>query len=215
MRPGSRRDGCRLYRSWAKRTGLTGAVEELSLDEFRQQYETNVFGLIAVTQAVLPHLRRQRSGHVINLSSVGGIVARGGVAAYTSSKFAVEAISEALADELKSFGIRVTVIEPGPFRTVFAGRSLVHPKRSMPEYEEPLAAVRQWLKQLDGHQEGDPVKAARLIIDVVESANPPLHLPLGKSARERIETKFENFRREIDAWRERIDGTEFAEMHGT
>ena len=86
-----------------------------------RQVETNVFGLIAITQAVLPHLRGQRCGHIINLSSVGGIVARGGVGAYASSKFAVEAISEALADELKSFGIRVTVVEPGSFRTDFAG----------------------------------------------------------------------------------------------
>ena len=189
--------------------GLFGAVEELSLDEIRQQFDTNVFGLIAVTQAVLPHLRRQRSGHIVNMSSVAGVVVRAAGGVYAASKFAVEAISEALADELKSFGVRVTVVEPGPFRTDFFGRSLAHAKRPLPEYEEPLTSVRQWLKQLDGNQVGDPAKAAHIIIEAVEAAEPPLHLPLGKTARERIEAKFENFRREIEAWREKIDATDF------
>jgi NAD(P)-dependent dehydrogenase (short-subunit alcohol dehydrogenase family) len=189
--------------------GLSGVIEEISLDELRQQFETNVFGLIAVTQAALPYLREQRSGHIINLSSVGGIVARGGFGAYASTKFAVEAISEALAEELKSFGIHVTAVEPGPFRTDFAGRSLKYPRKPIQAYEEPLAAVRQWMRQLDGTQEGDPAKAAKVIMEVVNCSEPPLHLPLGRMARERILAKFERFRGEVDAWREKIDSTDF------
>ncbi len=189
--------------------GLFGALEEFGLDEVRSQFETNVFGLLAVTQAVLPQMRRQKSGHIVNVGSVGGVVARAGGGAYSATKFAVEALSEALAGEVEGFGIRVMVVEPGPFRTDFAGRSMRGAQRQLPEYEEPLRVVREWLAKLDGNQPGDPVKAVRLIVQAVEDPRPPLHLPIGRDARERIEAKFQAFQEGMDAWRERIDDTAF------
>ncbi|MGJ5675240.1 MAG: oxidoreductase [Nostochopsis sp.] len=182
--------------------GTMGAIEELSDELVRQQYETNVFGALDLTRAVLPHMRKQRSGHILNLSSVGGMVSFPGAGIYCSTKFALEGISEALAREVASLGIKVTIVEPGAFRTDFNGRSLVVAETPIGDYEEVIGGFRQWIKDIDGKQPGDPVKAAAAMIQAVESENPPLRLALGKDALDAIADKLESVKTELDAWRE-------------
>lgn len=182
--------------------GTMGAVEELSDELVRQQYETNVFGLLAVTRAVLPQMRTQRSGHILNLSSVGGMVSFVGAGIYCSTKFAVEGISEALAQEVAPLGIKVTIVEPGAFRTDFNGRSLVTADTQIADYEPVIGGFRQWIKDMDGKQPGDPVKAALAMIQAVESENPPLRLALGADAVDAIATKLASVKSELEAWSE-------------
>jgi NAD(P)-dependent dehydrogenase (short-subunit alcohol dehydrogenase family) len=162
--------------------GVAGAIEEVSEAEFMPMFETNVFGLLKVTRAFLPHLRKQRSGHILNLSSIGGLIGGQGIGMYNASKFAVEGLSEALAAELAPLGIHVTVIEPGPFRTDFLGRSGVIAKTKIADYDKTAANMRKYFVENDGKQPGDPLRAIQAMIQVVESPNPPLHLLLGKSA---------------------------------
>jgi NAD(P)-dependent dehydrogenase (short-subunit alcohol dehydrogenase family) len=190
--------------------GAMGAIEELSDELVRQQYETNVFGLLAVTRAVLPQMRNQHSGHILNLSSVGGMVSFAGAGIYCSTKFAVEGISEALAREVASLGIKVTIVEPGAFRTDFNGRSLVVTDTQINDYEEIIGGFRQWIKEMDGKQPGDPVKAAAAMIQAVESENPPLRLALGADALDAIASKLESVKTELEVWREVGTNTAFA-----
>lgn len=190
--------------------GLTGAIEEISLEEARQQYEVNVFGLLAVTQEILPIMRQQQVGHILNISSQGGFVATPGLGIYASTKFAVEAISEALAAEVKAFGIRVTSIQPGPFRTEWAGSNMLHPAHIMPEYEATAGALRRTFQTINGKQPGDPAKAAKLMMQVVASEQPPLRLPLGRVAIDRIRAKLAEVEAEIKAWEELAKATSFS-----
>ncbi|WP_244231272.1 SDR family NAD(P)-dependent oxidoreductase [Saccharomonospora piscinae] len=179
--------------------GLVGAVEELSDDDLRTVLETNVFGVLRTTRAVLPHLRAARSGHIVQMSSVGGVVANPGHAAYATSKFALEGMSEALAAEVAPWGIRVTLVEPGPFRTQFAGRSMRYSTPLDVYADTPAGQLRQRFAEQDGRQPNDPAQAARHILSAVDDPAPPLRLPLGPEAADRIREKLLAQTAELDA----------------
>lgn len=181
--------------------GILGAVEEVPVEDARKLFDTNFFGLWEVTRAVLPIMRKQKSGHIINISSVAGITTMPGSGLYNASKFAVEGLSEALAQEVKPLGIHVTLIEPGPFRTDFAGRSL-HSFSGIADYDVTRGKVVSTIEGYSGNQPGDPNKAADAILQVVNTSEPPLHLPLGKIAVERIRTKISDLSEEVSGWEE-------------
>jgi NAD(P)-dependent dehydrogenase (short-subunit alcohol dehydrogenase family) len=188
--------------------GLLGALEELTDDDLRRQFDTNVFGALNVTRAALPRLRRQRSGHIVQLSSLSGVVPNAGEGAYAGSKSALESLSESLAKEVAHLGIRVTIVEPGPFRTDFAGRSL-HKAAPIDDYAETVGATRDLIAQLDGAQPNDPTRGAEAIIQAIESPNPPFRLPLGEQAIEAIRAQLDERRTELDAWAEAGGATGF------
>ncbi|KJS63073.1 oxidoreductase [Streptomyces rubellomurinus] len=182
--------------------GLVGTVEESSDDAVRALFDVNVFGALNTLRATLPTLRAQRSGHVLNISSVAGFATAAAVGLYGASKFALEGISEALHGELAPLGVRVTIVEPGGHRTDFlSGSSLRTEPATIADYAAATGPVREAMAQYDGRQPGDPVKAAKAIVDVTEIAEPPLRLPLGADAVERIEAKLDLVRRELDQWR--------------
>ena len=189
--------------------GMLGAVEELSSAEAQLVFDSNVFGLLNVTRAVLPSMRKARSGYIVNVGSVGGIVSRAGSGLYCASKFAVGAISEALREELEPLGIGVTVFEPGPFRTEFAGRSMHTAANVIDDYLPTAGAGRETLIKNHGKQIGSPEKAARLIIEAIDSPEPPLHLVVGAPAIGRAEKKIKDLQAEIDRWRDRSVATAF------
>lgn len=189
--------------------GLAGAIEEPSDEQIRQQFETNLFGAVNMMRAVLPQMRIQRGGHIVNISSVLGFAAFGSVGYLSATKFAIEGLSEALAQEAARHGIRVTIVEPGPFRTKFAGDSLQLPANQMPSEYPSTTSFIQYTKKMNGRQEGDPRKAAEAILRVVESENPPLRLPLGEKAITRIEQKLASVQAELAAWREIALNTAF------
>lgn len=190
--------------------GLLGAVEEASAAEVERVFGTNVFGLLAVTRAVLPHMRRQRSGHVLNVSSIGGYQAYQGWGVYGATKFAVEGISEALAQEVAALGIRVTVVEPGFFRTDFLDQhSLVKTALEIDDYEGSVGAVRRFAESANHAQPGDPSKLAEAILALVNAPTPPLRLPLGSDTVARIEAKNAFVGSELAAWRELALSTDF------
>ena len=191
--------------------GVAGAIEEVSETEFMPMFETNVFGLLRVTRAFLPYLRKQRSGHILNLSSIGGVVAGPGIGFYNATKFAVEGISEALAAELAPLGISVTIIEPGPFRTDFLGRSGVVAKTRIADYDATAGNMRKYFAENDGKQKGDPLRAVHAMMQVVESPNPPLRLLLGASALQRLRGKLGNWEKEIAVWEQVTTGADFPE----
>ena len=182
--------------------GLIGALEELSDAQLRAVLETNVFGVAAVTRAVLPTMRAQRGGHIVQLSSVGGIVGNPGHAAYATSKFALEGMSEALAGEVAPFGIRVSIVEPGPFRTEFAGRSMSFADPIADYQDTPAGTLRTRFRAQDGVQPNDPVRAAEAIITLVDRADSPLRLPLGPEAATRIRAKLTGQLADLAAWEE-------------
>jgi NADP-dependent 3-hydroxy acid dehydrogenase YdfG len=191
--------------------GVAGAIEEVSEAEFMPMFETNVFGLLQVTRAFLPHLRKQRSGHILNLSSIGGVVGGPGIGFYNATKFAVEGISEALAAELAPLGIRVTIIEPGPFRTDFLGRSGVLAATRIADYNNTAGNMRKYFAENDGKQRGDPLRAVHAMMQVVESPEPPLRLLLGVSALQRLRGKLSNWEKEIASWEKVTVGADFPE----
>jgi NAD(P)-dependent dehydrogenase (short-subunit alcohol dehydrogenase family) len=188
--------------------GTVGAVEEQTPAEFRPMFETNVFGLIRMTQAVLPHMRERRSGSIVNLSSIGGLVGTAGFGLYNGTKFAVEGISEALAQEVGPLGIHVTIVEPGPFRTDFLGRSGVPAAKHIADYEQTSGKMRAYFDAMNGKQAGDPKKAAAAIQAAVESANPPLRLLLGAATLPRLKTKLEALEKDVETWRETTVGAD-------
>lgn len=190
--------------------GLLGAVEEASADEVRRVYETNVFGLLNVTRAVLPHMRAARSGHVINLSSVGGYRSGPGFGVYCSTKFAVEGLSEALHAELAPLGVKVTVVEPGYFRTEFLeSNSLVESPSTIADYDGTAGEVRKIVKAVTLNQPGDPDKLADAMITLVEAQKAPLRLPLGSDCVAAIEAKNSFVAEELQAWRAVSVSTDF------
>lgn len=191
--------------------GVAGAIEEVSEAELRPMYETNVFGLLRVTRALLPHMRERRSGHILNLSSIGGVTASPGWGLYQSTKFAVEGLSEALAAELAPLGIRVIIIEPGPFRTDFLGRSGVEAAQHITDYDATAGNARQYLNSQSGKQRGDPARAVQAMIQVVESPNPPLRLLLGAGALQRLRAKLDAWQKEIAEWEATTIGADFPE----
>ncbi|HXC97148.1 MAG TPA: oxidoreductase [Edaphobacter sp.] len=191
--------------------GVAGAIEEVSEAEEMPMFETNLFGLLRVTRALLPQFRKQRSGHILNLSSIGGLIGGQGIGIYNASKFAVEGLSEALAAELAPLGIHVTLIEPGPFRTDFLGRSGVLAKKRIADYDNTAGNMRKYFAENDGKQRGDPQRAVEAMIAVVESSNPPLHLLLGVSALTRFRGKLDNWQKEIADWEKVTVGADFPE----
>lgn len=182
--------------------GLLGAIEEASAEETQRLFGTNVFGLLGVTRAVLPHMRRQRAGHIINLSSVGGYTGYPGWGVYSATKFAVEGISEALAAEVAPLGIKVTVVEPGFFRTDFLDESsLSRTAQQIDDYHASVGKTRQLAVDFNHSQRGDPAKLAKAFMTLVDAPKSPLRLPLGSDTVERIEAKNAFVAAEIAAWR--------------
>ncbi|MBX9399470.1 SDR family NAD(P)-dependent oxidoreductase [Streptomyces sp. TRM72054] len=182
--------------------GLVGAIEETSDTAARALFDVNVFGVLNALRATLPTLRAQRSGHILNISSVGGFATAPAVGLYGASKFALEGISEALHGELAPLGVRVTIVEPGGFRTDFLnGSSIQVEPAAIEDYAAGAGPVREALAHNDGRQPGDPVKAAKAIVDITEVDEPPLRLQLGADAVERVEAKLDLVRRELDEWR--------------
>ncbi|WP_374585672.1 oxidoreductase [Pseudoduganella sp.] len=191
--------------------GILGAVEETSAEEVRRNYETNVFGLLNVSRAVLPHMRRQRSGHVINISSLGGYQAYHGWGVYGSTKFAVEGLSEAMAQELAPLGVHVTVVEPGFFRTDFLdATSLVETQARIDDYKDTVGAMRTFAAGVNHAQPGDPAKLARAMLALADAAQPPLRLQLGSDAVARAYEKHQQVERELAQWKELALSTDFA-----
>ncbi|HEY4387338.1 MAG TPA: oxidoreductase [Ktedonobacteraceae bacterium] len=189
--------------------GLIGAIEEASDAEVRRQFETNVFGLLNVTRAVIPVMRGQHRGHILMLSSVGGFTGSIGAGIYNASKFAVEGLSEALVQEVEPLGIRVTLIEPGYFRTDFAGRSLMRARREIADYTHTSGTTRERMMQINGQQMGDPERAVHAMIKIVETAHPPFRLVLGADALARIRSKLASVAQELDAWEDTTLATSF------
>ena len=182
--------------------GYFGAIEESEEAEIRRMFEINFFGLASVTNAVLPIMRAQRSGHIVNISSVGGLVAFPGVGFYNATKFAVTGYSEALAKEVGALGIKVTVIAPSGFRTDWAGRSANNTKIVIDDYAATAHANQNTIRGYSGNQPGDPVRAAKAIVKVVESATPPVRLMLGAGALKGIRNKIVELQQDIDTWEE-------------
>jgi NAD(P)-dependent dehydrogenase (short-subunit alcohol dehydrogenase family) len=189
--------------------GLLGAVEAASDAEIAKIFQTNVFGLLRVTRTVLPHMRRQRRGHIVNLSSIGGLVGLPGWGIYNASKFAIEGLSEALSLEVAPLGIGVTIVEPGPFRTDFLGESLAMVQAHLPDYQQITEKTLNYQKENAGVQAGDPARGAKAIVDAVTSKNPPLHLLLGALAYQRATTKIDSLRKDFEAWRDVTLATDF------
>ena len=189
--------------------GVNGAIEEVAEDEFEPMFQTNIYGLIRTTRAFLPHFRERRTGHIFNLSSIGGLIGGAGWGFYNTTKFAVEGFSEALAGEMKPLGVHVTVIEPGPFRTDFLGRSGKLAATELPEYAQTAGKAREYLRTQAGKQPGDPQKAVEAIIAVADSPEPPLHLILGKIALSRFRDKLALWQKEIVTWETITTGADF------
>jgi len=189
--------------------GLLSGVEEASDAEVRKVYDANVFGLLNVTRAVLPYFRRQRSGHIINLSSVGGLTGITGWGLYGSTKFAVEGITEALAAELAPLGIFATAVEPGFFRTDFLdASSLMTTPHIIDDYAGTVGKMRSFAAEVNHKQPGSAVKAARAIVRLGHAEQPPVHLPLGRDTLAMFKEKMDKFNADIEAWRDTIVGTD-------
>lgn len=190
--------------------GVLGAVEETSASETERLFATNVFGLLNVTRAVLPHMRAQRSGRVINISSIGGYQAYMGWGVYGSTKFAVEGISEALHQELAPLGIHATVVEPGFFRTDFLDeQSLIKTALVLPDYDETVGKMRTFAEAANHAQPGDPLKFAEAMLALVNAPNPPQRLALGSDTIARIEAKNRLVAQELAEWNELALSTDF------
>jgi NAD(P)-dependent dehydrogenase (short-subunit alcohol dehydrogenase family) len=190
--------------------GLVGSVEETSDAELRAIFEVNVFGLLAITRAVLPHMRARRSGLVVNLSSVGGFVAWPGWGVYAATKFAVEALSEAMTHELAPLGIRSVAIEPGPFRTNFLdGSSLAFTDTVIEDYADTSGAARSWATDTNYGQQGDPVKAAKIIVGLADREDLPVRIQLGSNAFGDVAAKLERTARDQEQWRAVSLSTDF------
>jgi NAD(P)-dependent dehydrogenase (short-subunit alcohol dehydrogenase family) len=182
--------------------GHEGILEESPLSDMRRQFDVNVFGPVAMIKAVLPYMRSRRRGHILNITSMGGYITMPGIAYYCGSKFALEGISDTLAKEVKTFGIAVTVVAPGSFRTDWAGRSMQRTARSIAEYDVLFDPVRQARQEKSGKQLGDPAKAARAMLAAIDAEAPPTHLLLGSDALQLVRARLADLRCEFDAWEE-------------
>jgi NAD(P)-dependent dehydrogenase (short-subunit alcohol dehydrogenase family) len=193
--------------------GYLTAFEEGEDEACRAQFEANLFGLMALTRAVLPGMRARGSGHIVNIASVGGLIGNPGSSYYAASKFGVVGLSEALAQEVGPLGIKVTVVEPGPFRTDWGGRSLQSSSTRIPAYAQTVHQRLDMIARYSGHQPGDPVRAAQAIITAVESDKPPLNLILGKFGVDAVRQKIAALSAEIDAWEQVSLGADFPRTH--
>jgi NAD(P)-dependent dehydrogenase (short-subunit alcohol dehydrogenase family) len=189
--------------------GHEGVLEESPLDELIRQFEVNVFGAVGVIKAVLPGMRERRSGHIINITSMAGYTGMPGITYYAGSKFALEGISDALAKEVRELGIKVTAVAPGSFRTDWAGRSMVRSTRTIADYDAIFDPVRKRRQEYSGQQAGDPVKAAQVILRIVDEPDPPTHLLLGKDARRLADLHMKALGREFDKWEALTQSTDF------
>ncbi len=180
--------------------GHEGVLEESPLDEMRRQFDVNVFGAVAMIKAVLPGMRRRRKGHIVNITSMGGTITMPGIAYYCGSKFALEGISDTLSKELAPFGIAVTAVAPGSFRTDWAGRSMVRSARTIGDYDASFEPVRRARLEKSGKQPGDPARAAQAILRLIDSTQPPAHLLLGSDALALVRAALTERLAEIDAW---------------
>jgi NAD(P)-dependent dehydrogenase (short-subunit alcohol dehydrogenase family) len=191
--------------------GYVGALEESDEGEVRSMMETNFFGLARMIHEVLPGMRRRGRGNIVNISSIGGLVGFPGVGYYNATKFAVEGLSESLSKEVAPLGIRVLIVEPGPFRTDWAGRSLKRSNQQISEYAATAGAFREGITSRSGKQAGDPVRAGQAILKALDSDQMPLRLVLGQIALERARTKIDNLRSEVEAWEETSRSADYAE----
>lgn len=180
--------------------GHEGIMEESPLSEMRRQFDVNVFGAVAMMKAVLPFMRERRCGHIVNITSMGGYITMPGIAYYCGSKFALEGISEALGKEVKPFGIAVTAVAPGSFRTDWAGRSMTRTPRSIADYDDSFNPIRQAREEKSGKQLGDPKKAARAMLAAIAADDPPTRLLLGSDALRFVRDKLSALNAEINAW---------------
>ncbi|MBB5463958.1 NAD(P)-dependent dehydrogenase (short-subunit alcohol dehydrogenase family) [Paraburkholderia sp. Clong3] len=180
--------------------GHEGIMEESPLSDMRRQFDVNVFGAVAMMKAVLPFMRERRRGHILNITSMGGYITMPGIAYYCGSKFALEGISEALGKEVKPFGIAVTAVAPGSFRTDWAGRSMTRTPRSISDYDDIFNPIRQAREEKSGKQLGDPRKAARAMLAAMAADHPPTRLLLGSDALGLVRDKLSALNVEIDAW---------------
>jgi len=192
--------------------GYFGAIEESDEAEVRSMFETNFWGLAEMTRAVLPKMREEKSGTIVNISSIGGLVGFPGVGFYNATKFAVNGFSEALQKEVAPLGIKVITVEPSGFRTDWAGRSANDATNKIEDYAETAGANQAAIRGYSGNQPGDPVRAAKAIVEAVESANPPLNLLLGRAALKNARLKLETLKQDFDAWAEVTEGADFPEL---
>ena len=188
--------------------GYFGAIEESDDEEVRRMFEINVFGLANMTKEMLPFMRKQKSGHIVNIASIGGLVGFPGVGFYNATKFAVDGLSESLAKELAPLGIKVLVIAPSGFRTDWAGRSANNAKVVIEDYASTAHQNKETIRGYSGNQPGDPVRAAKAIIKAVNSENPPLRLLLGKGALKGARNKIADLQKDFDAWEETTVGAD-------
>jgi len=189
--------------------GHEGTLEESSMDELRQQFEVNVFGAVAMMKAVLPHMRARREGRILNVTSMAGLMTMPGLSFYHGSKFALEGISSSLAKEIRPLGIYVTAVEPGMFRTDWAGRSMVRSERKIRDYDAIFDPIREARKSRNGKQPGDPAKAGKAIATFLTSSEPPLHLLLGSDALDYVQKELEVLRGEFSNWESLTRSTNF------
>jgi NAD(P)-dependent dehydrogenase (short-subunit alcohol dehydrogenase family) len=191
--------------------GHEGTLEESSMEDLRQQFEVNVFGAVAMMKAVLPHMRARREGRILNVTSMGGLMTMPGLSYYHGSKFALEGISSSLAKEVRPLGIYVTAIEPGMFRTDWAGRSMVRSERTISDYDTIFGPIREARKARSGQQPGNPAKAGKAIADFLTVTEPPLHLLLGPDAFEYVQKEFEVVQSEFTSWEAVTRSTNFGQ----
>lgn len=189
--------------------GLVGAAEETDASEYRPMFEVNFFGMVEITRAALAGMRARRKGHIINLSSLVGFTGASGFAFYSASKFAVEGFSESLAKEVQPLGIKVTIVEPGGFRTQFAGRSLSRAKQTIDDYNPTSGTMREYLEARNGAQPGDPALLGAALCKVVSLSDPPLRLALGQDAWEQVRNKIDNVSHETERWKDLSMSTAF------
>ncbi|MCP1763649.1 oxidoreductase [Bradyrhizobium japonicum] len=191
--------------------GHEGVLEESSIGDLERQFAANVFGPVAMIKAVLPGMRQRRRGHIVNVTSMGGFITMPGITFYCGSKFALEGISEALGKEVASFGIRVTALAPGQFRTDWAGRSMDRTPRSIADYDAVMNPIRAARQAKSGNQPGDPNKAAQALLRLVDAEHPPTRLFLGDDALGLVTQKLEQMQAEIATWQALSRSTNFVQ----
>lgn len=182
--------------------GHEGILEESPLEEMRRQFDVNVFGAVAVAKAFLPRFRERRHGFIVNVTSMGGMITMPGIGYYCGSKFALQGISEVMRAEMAPFGVHVTTLCPGSFRTDWAGRSMIRTERSIADYDALFDPIREGRQAKSGKQLGDPAKLAEAVLDLVASDNPPPQLLLGSDALGFVSDRIERLQQEIEAWKD-------------
>jgi short-subunit dehydrogenase len=189
--------------------GHEGLFEEASMSELRQQFEVNVFGTVALIKAVLPGMRMRRNGHILAITSIGGLITSPGLSFYHGSKYALEGILESLSKEVDHLGVHITAVEPGPFRTDWSGRSMTHSERSISDYDESYEPVRQARLRNNGRQPGDPQRAAAALLRVIDDEHPPRHLVLGSAAVDALAASRAAFEEDVTRWKDISRSTNF------